>query len=178
LDGKQWLLLSYRVPAEPSSKRVAIWRKIRGLGAIYIQNGVCIVPLTEKHQRHLKMIKNEIEQSGGDSLLFVASGMDPTEEAHIVSRFNEERNEAYRELLSKCDAYIAEVHREIEEKHFTYAELQENDEKTHKLKQWFEKIRKFDFFGAPLLAEAEARLLVCEHILEEYARMVYKTDGA
>jgi hypothetical protein len=122
------------------------------------------------------MIKNEIIQGGGDALLFEAVGLDRTEEEQIVSRFNEERNEAYRELLSKCDAYIEEVHKEMEEKHFTYAELQENDEETKKLKQWFEKIRKFDFYGAPLLAEAEQRLAVCEKILEEYAQMVYKTE--
>jgi hypothetical protein len=58
------------VPAEPSSKRVAIWRKIRGSGAVYIQSGVCILPKSEEHQRQFKLIKNEIVQSGGDALLF------------------------------------------------------------------------------------------------------------
>ena len=36
----KWLLLTYKVPAEPTSKRLALWRRLKGLGAVYLQNGV------------------------------------------------------------------------------------------------------------------------------------------
>ena len=38
---QNWLLLTYKVPAEPAKKRIAIWRRLKGMGAIYLQNGVC-----------------------------------------------------------------------------------------------------------------------------------------
>ncbi|MCW2942968.1 MAG: ChrB protein, partial [Actinomycetia bacterium] len=50
-DGKQpdppgvrWLVLVYKVPAEPTRLRAGVWRKIKGLGAIYLQNSVAALP--------------------------------------------------------------------------------------------------------------------------------------
>ena len=57
---KAWLLLTYKVPPEPAKKRIALWRKIKGLGAVYLQNGICVLPKTDDHVRRLKMIENEI----------------------------------------------------------------------------------------------------------------------
>ena len=45
-----WLLLVYRVPSEPASKRVTIWRDLKRLGALYLQQCVCLVPHTEALQ--------------------------------------------------------------------------------------------------------------------------------
>ncbi|MDQ7096361.1 chromate resistance protein ChrB [Desulfosporosinus sp. PR] len=172
----EWLLLSYKVPPEPSSKRVSIWRKIKGCGAIYIQNGVCMLPKNDEHQRQFKIIQNEIVNIGGETLLLETVGLDKKEEENIISRFNEERNDQYQEFLDKCTDYKSEIKKETENKHFTYAELQENDEDLKKQKGWLEKIRKLDFFGAPLLAEAEKQLLVCEQMLEEFAQRVFNAE--
>lgn len=174
----EWLLLSYKVPSEPSSKRVAIWRKIRGSGAVYIQSGVCILPKNEEHQRQFKLIKNEILQMGGDALLFESMGLDNKEQEQIIDRFNQERNEEYSEFLGKCQDYLNEVHKEIEVKHLTYAELRENDEEIKKLREWLSKIKKFDFYGAPLLEKAQEQLSVCEQLLDEYAQLVFNTEEA
>src|SRR4029079_1171563 len=32
-----WLLLTYKVPAEPAKRRIALWRKLKALGAVYLQ---------------------------------------------------------------------------------------------------------------------------------------------
>ena len=54
------------------------------------------------------------------------------------------------------------------------AELQENDVDLKKLEDWLEKIRKLDFYGAPLAAEAQARLRDCEARLDAYAQRVFE----
>ncbi len=41
---REWLLLVYRVPSEPSNNRVSVWRELKRLGALYLQQCVCIVP--------------------------------------------------------------------------------------------------------------------------------------
>jgi hypothetical protein len=38
----RWVLLVYRLPREPSRHRVAVWRKLRDLGAHYLQDGVAL----------------------------------------------------------------------------------------------------------------------------------------
>jgi hypothetical protein len=50
--------------------------------------------------------------------------------------------------------------------------LQENDVDLKKLEGWLEKIRKLDFYGAPLAADAQAQLRACEALLEAYAQRV------
>ncbi len=65
----EWLLLTYKVPAEPARKRVSIWRKLKGMGAIYLQGGVCLLPKTDDHLRRLKMLENEIAEAEGEALL-------------------------------------------------------------------------------------------------------------
>jgi vacuolar-type H+-ATPase subunit I/STV1 len=172
----EWLLMAYKIPPEPSSRRVTIWRRLKGLGAVYIQNGVCILPKNEDHQRQFKIIENEIINLGGEALLLETAGLDRKQEENIIQRFNEERNAEYREFLGKCRDYIAEIDKETADMHFTYAELQENDEDLKKLRNWLERIKKLDYYGAPLLAEAEKQLTICEQVLEEFAHKVYDAE--
>lgn len=56
-----WLLLNYKVPADPPKGRAALWRKIKGMGAVHLQSGVCLLPKTDDHLRRL----NPIHQSPG-----------------------------------------------------------------------------------------------------------------
>lgn len=58
-------------------------------------------------------------------------------------------------------------------KHFTYAELEENDVDLKKLQGWLEKIKRLDFYGAPLREKSEARMKDCEAVLEAYAQRVF-----
>ncbi|MBK5418235.1 hypothetical protein JFV26_30350 [Pseudomonas sp. TH31] len=57
---------------------------------------------------------------------------------------------------------------------FTYAELEEEDTDLKKLKRWFEKIRKLDFYGAQLAEVAATRLQGCEALLDAYAKQVFE----
>ena len=72
----KWLLLNYKVPAEPASKRVALWRRLKGMGAVYLQNGVCLLPKTDDHVRRLKMLENDITEMGGDAVILEAVALD------------------------------------------------------------------------------------------------------
>jgi len=47
--GLSWLLLTYKVPSEPAAKRIALWRRLKGMGGVYLQNGVCLLPKTDDH---------------------------------------------------------------------------------------------------------------------------------
>lgn len=177
MENMHWLILSYKMPSEPSSKRVSIWRRIKNLGAVYIQSGVCLLPSNEDHQRQFKIIQNDITNYGGEAFLLNCSGFDKKEEENIIARFNRERNEEYQELLNKSQSYIKGIQREMENKHFTYGELQENDEDLKKLRNWWQKLKTVDFYGAELATEAEKQLSVCERSLEEFSHAVFSAEG-
>lgn len=173
MDAIKWLLLTYKVPAEPSSKRLALWRRLKGLGAVYLQNGVCVLPKTDEHVRRLKVLENDIAAMEGDCVLLETIALDRRQEDKVVNRFKTDRDEQYGELLGRCRDFEAEIAKEIAIQKFTYAELDEEETDLKKLEAWFDKIRKLDFYDAPLAATAAERLRACKALLDGYAQMVY-----
>lgn len=168
-----WLTLTYKAPAEPNRRRVALWRRLKSLGAVYLQNGVCLLPRSDDHLRTLKLIENEISEMGGDSVLLESSPLDRAQSEKVVARFRADRDEAYRELIGRCVDFEAEIAKERAQDHFSYAEIEENDEDLKKLKTWFSKIRTLDFYDAPLGKEAQSRIDQCESLLDGYAQDVF-----
>jgi hypothetical protein len=92
----------------------------------------------------------------------------------VIARFKADRDEEYRKFLDICDAFEAEIAKETAIGRFTYPELEENEVDLKKLEGWLEKIRELDFYGAPLAADAQARLQACEALLEAYAQRVFE----
>lgn len=171
-----WLLLTYKVPPDPATKRVALWRRLKSMGAIYLQNGVCLLPKADDHARRLKMIENDVAEMGGECLLLETIGLDRGQEEKVVARFRADRDEQYREFLGRCADFENEIAKEIAINKFTYAELEEEDADLKKLQDWLEKIRKLDFYGASLAEEATARLKECEALLDGYAQRVFDAN--
>jgi hypothetical protein len=168
-----WLLLAYKVPAEPASKRVALWRRLKSMGAVYLQNGVCLLPRTDDHTRRLKMLENDVVEMGGEGVILEAVALDRSQEDKVVARFKADRDDAYREFIDKCDDFETEIANESTAQHFTYNELEENDVELKKLQGWLEKIKKLDFYGGELADQAALRLKACEALLDDYARRVF-----
>jgi DNA-binding transcriptional regulator PaaX len=42
-----WTLLIYTIPSQPTRLRAAIWRELKKLGAVYLRDGVCVLPAGE-----------------------------------------------------------------------------------------------------------------------------------
>ncbi|MBY5891360.1 Chromate resistance protein ChrB [Rhizobium ruizarguesonis] len=168
-----WLLLTYKVPPDPATKRIALWRRLKGMGAVYLQNGVCLLPKTDDHVRRLKMLENDVSKMGGESVILETVALDRAQEDKVVSRFKADRDDQYREFLGRCADFEAEIAKEIAINKFTYAELEEEDTDLKKLQGWLEKIKKLDFYGATLAAEASERLRGCEALLDSYAQRVF-----
>lgn len=168
--------MTYKVPAEPSKLRVGIWRRIRGMGAVYLQNSVCVLPRSPDHQRQLRMVQRDIERGGGEAVIFETTALDAKQEELVVARFKHDRDQDYEEILDKCGDFKREVDKEVKADHYTFAELKENDEDLKKLKGWLEKVKALDFYGAPARAAAEQQLVQCEEVLDAYAHEVYERE--
>jgi len=135
----RWLLLAYKVPPEPTRTRVGIWRSIKGLGAVYLQASVCVLPKSLEHERQLKLLQNKIVEAGGFAAVLETAAMDAQQEAAVIQRFRADREAEYQEFLGKCNDYLGELRHETQTRHFTLAELQENDEDLKKLKGWLDE---------------------------------------
>jgi hypothetical protein len=174
-DGRRWLLLVYRIPTEPTRLRAGVWRRLKGLGAIYVQNSAAALPSTPAGSRALRALRAEIEEMGGTAFLFEASVLAGL--AELVEAFNVVRDDEYAEIVDRCEDFLRQVAKEYDDEHFTYAELEENDVDLAKLKDWFAKIRARDVFDAKGAEQVVAAIDKCELALEEYASRVYAVEG-
>ncbi|MEZ2390144.1 Chromate resistance protein ChrB [bacterium RCC_150] len=172
-----WLLLVYRVPSEPTRLRATVWRRLKNLGAIYMQNSAAAIPRTPHSERAMRALRNEIVESmSGKAFLINSTSI--IGETDLVEMFNEARNDEYEEILDKCRDFHAGVEKEVKEEHFTYGELEENEEDLGKLRGWYEKVKARDMLGASLAGKVSDALTDCAATLEDFAARVYEADSA
>lgn len=170
-----WLLLAYRIPSEPSRLRAGVWRRLKGLGAIYVQNSVAALPADPVAERHLRALRAEIAQmDGGSAQLLRADAL--AGGADLVTAYNAARDDEYKEIVDRCRDFLVEIDTETANSHFTYGELEENDEDLTKLRGWFEKVAARDRLGAPGREAAAKALDECTHALDGFADAVYAAD--
>jgi hypothetical protein len=168
-----WRLITYRLAVEPSRHRVAVWRELRRLGAVQLQQGTWAVPGGEGFDEGFAHVLESITAAGGQPVvLAVADEQDST--ARLEALFTEQREAEWTEFLGDCGKYEAELAGEVAKGKLTLAELDEEEQSLERLRRWYRMIRARDLFGAPSAAAAEARLKECAEALERFAERVYR----
>jgi DNA-binding transcriptional regulator PaaX len=173
-ESENWLVLIYKVPSEPTRLRATVWRRLKGLGAIYLQNSVAALPAGGPAERALRKLRNEILEMAGTAVLLrspiLAGG------AEVSAAFAAARDDEYDEIIDKCQDFLAGIEKEFKAEHFSFAELEENEVDYTKLITWLTKVRARDALGASQRAAAEVALGECEVALAGYAERVYAED--
>lgn len=166
-----WLLLVYRIPSDPTRLRAAVWRRLKSLGAVYLQNSAAALPASDSAERALRRLRREILEMDGSAMLLTCSAL--VDGQDIVALFQTARDSEYEEILDKCRDFHAGLEKEYVANHFTYGELEENEVELVKLRNWFAKVRARDVYAAPQRDTALQALDACETALETYATRVY-----
>ncbi len=174
-DPDQWLLLVYRVPSEPTRLRATVWRRLKALGAVYLQNSAAALPAGKNAEHALRRLRREIVDMEGSAVLLQCNALVGGQDVRAL--FQSARDSEYEEILDKCQDFHTGLEKEYRAEHFTYGELEENEVELVKLRNWFAKVQARDIFGAPARASAEEALGACEQALEAYAARVYLEDG-
>src|SRR5260221_12890575 len=95
----RFILLVYRMPAKPTAGRVAVWRQLKKIGAIYLQQSVCVFPARPDVRRDLAPILQRIvDSAGGFHLLPLRKG-DATEERKLIQQFLDQTSNHYPEII-------------------------------------------------------------------------------
>ena len=174
-EAAEWLILVYRVPSEPTRLRAAVWRRLKGLGAVYLQNSIAALPKSPAAERALQKLRHEILDMPGTAILMSSTVI--AGDSHILNLYQSARTDEYDEIVDRCKDFLAGIEKEYQANHFTYAELEENEVDYTKLVNWLAKIRARDTFQAPGSTEADAALAQCAQALEDYASRVYSEES-
>lgn len=173
----KWLVLFYKTPTDSSTSRVYIWRQIKKLGAIYMQDGGVILPYSKENMVSFKKLSDKIKELHGDPTILISSFYDEEKENVIIEEFNHTRNLEYKEVLEQCGHFFAKIKKETEKQNFTSEELEEVEEEYEKLQNWFEKIRKRDFFKASLSEKVNETLRECQRGAGSLLRQSIRRDN-
>jgi hypothetical protein len=65
-----------RLPSEPTRLRAGVWRRLRNLGAVYLQNSAAAAPRTPQGERALRALRSEIVESMSGQAFLVSTGRD------------------------------------------------------------------------------------------------------
>jgi hypothetical protein len=147
--GEPWLLVTASSAGAPDSLRVAIWRKLRSLGVLYVQQSVCVVPARPDVRREIRRLVDRVEVTGGSARALTIRFDDPDEEAQIVAELQAARDGEYGEVLDRVPAFLNELRSERERDRATYEEVEESEADLERFRTWLAKIASRDYFAAP-----------------------------
>ena len=169
-----WRVITYRLPAEPSRHRVAVWRELRRLGAVPLQQGTWAVPEGEPFEAGYAQVVEVVKAAGGQPVVLAVTGEEASA-AQLEELFTAEREAEWGEFLPDCGKYETELAGEVAKGKLTLAELDEEEQSLDRLRRWYRTIKARDLFGAPSASAAERRLKECAEALEGFAEQVYQS---
>jgi hypothetical protein len=152
VDDPGWLILAYTLPPEPSRMRVSIWRRLRKLGAVYLDEGIWVAPNTTDLASEIAAVVTDIRNFQGTAYSFVSLDVEPQQRERLRSRFTSARDEEYAELRGQCERFMVHVQHATDTERFTFAEVEELEEEISKLERWLGEIRSRDLFTSPQAA--------------------------
>lgn len=133
-----WLLLVYRIPREPTAGRVFVWRKLKQLGAIALQDAAWVLPKTPRTQEQFQWLAAEITELQGESVLWEAEQLYATNPEALKQQFVDPVEAEYREILSA---------------------LKKKDRDLAALSQRFQEAQSRDYFKSELGQKTRDKLL-------------------
>jgi Protein ChrB, N-terminal len=146
----RWLILVYQLPREPSRYRVAVWRKLRMLGALYLQDGAVALPEDALTREQLEWLQLRVREAGGEATLWEAKPATLAEEKALVEAFRSSREEAYAKIISEAER----LRRKAEMGGYNKALGEELGKLEHELRAE----RRRDYFRSPFRKEAASAL--------------------
>jgi hypothetical protein len=168
-----WILLSSRVPREPSRLRLGIWRRLKRIGAVLLHDSVWILPVDAKTREAFEWLAEEIEEQGGTALTWEAQSLSADQDRNIVQRFRAEADERYAGLAASAKAIRrAALGRR---KRVRPAQIDQALRQLRGLERALRLERRRDYFRAPGRIAADA---VVQQVIRDLQDRVRPKEGA
>jgi hypothetical protein len=138
-ESRAWVLLAYRLPREPSTPRIALWRRLRRLGAVQLLDGLVGLPLDDDSREQFEWLAEEIEGAGGEAGVWLADAATAGQARALEERMRTAATAGYATVAAAARAAARADGRTL-----------------RRLRRALGAVHARDPFGAPGAAEAEA----------------------
>ncbi|GAA3713580.1 hypothetical protein GCM10022204_35880 [Microlunatus aurantiacus] len=155
-------MLSYRVPREPSTPRIAVWRKLRSLGVAQVGEGLVALPEDARTREQLEWVAAEVDAASGSAIVWRAEMLSRRDEDQVIAQLQQARAVEYRALTAEAED-------------LTRAWLDTDQARaSNRLRRELRRIRRRDYFPPP---EQEAARRAVEALTGRSGQPAATTGG-
>jgi hypothetical protein len=97
-------MLCYRIPREPSTPRITVWRKLKRLGVAQLADGLVALPADARTREQLEWIADEITEAGGEASIWLAQPASAAQERDLAARMAAARAREYTAVAAEAGA--------------------------------------------------------------------------
>jgi hypothetical protein len=144
----EWVTFACSLASKSSSPRVALWRRLRRLGAISPAGGLYVLPSRPECIESFTWLAQEIRQAKGDAIVMRADRFEGMEESQLAALFNAARQEDYRALGAQITS--------LEKRESNDPSGLENA--LERVRRQYAEILRVDYFNCPDGLEISSRL--------------------
>lgn len=135
-SNEEWVLLSYRLPREPSTPRSSVWRRLKRLGVAQLADGLVALPADARTREALEWVAEDVVEHDGQAMLWLGR---PADQAGLV------------EITGRMNAAVAAEYATVtaEAEHAASADPATRRRVAARLTRELRRIAERDFFTAP-----------------------------
>ena len=140
ITANSWLLLLFSLPTNRNTERVAVWRRLKKMGAVQIKTSTYLLPDTPAQYEQFQWLAQQIRDYGGDSTLVRAHEIEGLTKERVIAIFNDARAKDYGDLRKSLQSFIARQKK---------TDAEEAGSELERLMRRFREVRAVDFFDSP-----------------------------
>jgi len=132
-----WLLLLFSLPTRQKTERVAVWRRLKKIGAVQIKTSTYLLPDNPPQYEHFQWLAQQIRDFGGDATLARVQEIEGLSNEKLIELFNRARDEEYSAIKKALHAFLARDKK---------ADSETKAAELERITRQFRAIREIDFF--------------------------------
>jgi len=154
MDAGDWVLLAYRLPREPSTPRIALWRGLRRLGVAQLLDGLVALPADSRTREQLEWLADSVVEAGGEATVWLGRPGSRAQERAIAHTMRASVAAEYGTVIEQARTAAA-------------APAGSRKRTLGRLRRELRRIRRRDYFHAPEREQAAAAVEVLAVGVEE-----------
>jgi hypothetical protein len=139
------VLLTYRLPREPSAPRLALWRKLKRLGVAQLSDGLVALPADARTREQLEWAAEEVEEAGGSAGVWLARPSTRAMERDVAEPMNGARAVEFRDIAQRASDALTDP-------------AAEQLQVLRRLRTQMRRVERRDFFRPPEREQARQAL--------------------
>src|SRR2546421_13008518 len=107
MKATSWLLLLYSLPTNRNTERVAVWRRLKKIGAVQIKTSTYLLPDEPAQYEQFQWLGQKGRDYGGDSTLVRAQEIESLTREKGISLFKADRDKKNADLSKALLGFIS-----------------------------------------------------------------------